>query len=302
MKSKIIKHTLKNTKKTKNTKKINITHKIFNFLQKGGLFGFFKSKNTNKPITIKEINEYDKCDKLDDLSEYAKSTPLFDFLISNSDKSNLKSLHSKMKKSFETHNKCTSKIYKDRYSLSKLSSTERDNKYKIKNAETTYRYVKIKTENSYPYFFKACESNYKTSNKLTIYFLLYLMNYMKSFLNTCINLKTASEQLKGIKCIIKFFNNNEFVNIIFGNSSENTFSSQFIQGKNTDLLNIYTLLNGGNDNSRSNTKSTIDTLGDMKINFYFSDKENNDKYRRFITLLINKVNSAYEKIKTAYKN
>ena len=42
MKSKINKHTLK----TKKTKKINITHKIFNFLQKGGLFGFFKSKMT----------------------------------------------------------------------------------------------------------------------------------------------------------------------------------------------------------------------------------------------------------------
>lgn len=298
MKSKINKHTLK----TKKTKKINITHKIFNFLQKGGLFGFFKSKNTNKPITIREINEYDKCDKIADLSEYAKSAPLFDFLISNSDKLNLKSLHTKMQKSFETHNKCSSKIYTDRYSKSKLSSTERDNKYKIKDGETTYRYVKVKTENSYPYFFKACEGNYKTSNKSTIYFLLYLMSYMKSFLNTCINLKTASEQLIGIKCIIHFFNNTEFVNIIFGNSSENVFSSQFNQGKNTDLLNIYTLFNGVNNNSRSNTKSTIDTLGDMKINFYFSDKENNDKYRRFITLLIHKVNSAYEKIKIAYKN
>jgi hypothetical protein len=297
MKSKINKHTLK----TKKTKKINITHKIFNFLQKGGLFGFFKSKSVDKPITIREINEYDKCDKMSDLSEYAKSAPLFDFLISNSDKLKLKSLHLKMNKSFEAHNKCSNKIYTDRYSKSKLSSTERNNKYIIKDGETTYRYVKVKTDNNnYSYFFKACEGNYKTSNKSTIYFLLYLMIYMKSFLNSCINLKAASEQLKGIKCIIKFFNNPEFVNIIFGNSSENKFSSQFDQGKNTDLLNIYTLFSGGNNNTRSNTKSTIDTLGDMKINFYFSDKENNDKYRRFITLLINKVNSAYEKIKTAY--
>jgi len=277
---------------------ITTIKKMYNYLLEGGFFGF-GNKPKKSGIGIKEINAYSGCDNEGkSVNEYIKTTPSFSYLTSNSEKSTLKSLHNAMSKAYEAHNKCS----KDISSGSKYQKSSNRKKYFIENP--SFKYVKVEASSGYGTYFKNCKNKYYYSNKYTIKFLLYLMSYMNSFINTCLNLKYPTEQLKGVKCIIGFLNNVEFMSMIFGSSNDSLLSSQFSEGKNSDLKSIRMLLSGGNTSSSSihqQSKETLNTLGDLDLDIYFSSKERNEKYRKFITIVRDKIKAAYDRLKTDYE-
>jgi hypothetical protein len=272
--------------------------KMYNYLLKGGFFGF-GSKPKKSGIGIKEINAYSGCDnEAKTMIEYSKTTPSFSYLTSNSEKSTLKSLHNAMNKAYQAHNKCS----KDITETSKYKGSSNKKKYFIENPN--FKYVKVEGASGYGTYFKNCKNKYYYSNKYTIKFMLYLMSYMNSFMNTCLNLKYPTEQLKGVKCIIGFLNNSEFMNMIFGsNSNDNLLSSQFSEAKNSELKSIRMLLSGGITSSsgiQQQSKETLNTLGDLDLDIYFTNKERNEKYRKFITIVKDKIKAAYDRLKTDY--
>jgi len=271
--------------------------KMYNYLLKGGFFGF-GSKPKKSGIGIKEINAYSGCDNEGKgVNEYIKTTPSFSYLTSNSEKSTLKSLHNAMNKAYQAHNKCSTDIS----SGLKYKGSSNKKKYFIENPN--FKFVKLESSSNYGTYFKNCKNKYYYSNKYTIKFLLYLMSYMNSFMNTCLNLKYPTEQLKGVKCIIGFLNNDEFMSMIFGNSNDRLLSSQFSEGKNNELKSIRMLLSGGITSSsgiQQQSKETLNTLGDLDLDIYFSSKERNEKYRKFITIIKDKIKTAYDRLKTDY--